>query len=625
MMVLSAFADEIADNFEEQVKFLVDHGIRWLDLRSAWGTNVMQLSEEQLLQIEEILSRYGCRVACIGTPIGKVPLERDVQEDVADVQHAVTLAQRFRCDAIRIFSFYQAEDKTKDDGVDQAADKLREMTKSVEGTGLTLLLENEKPVIGDTADRCRQLLDAVDSPDLLLAFDPANFVQCGEDPVDYCWPRLKDQVAWIHLKDAHKSDSTISLYGEGDGQIPELMTTLKSHGFSGFMTMEPHLSKAEALGGFTGPDDFETAITTISGMMESAGIRSTLYNIALVGGGNIATIYATAIRKIPSAHLKLVIDKGTERAQQFAEDEGAEYSTDIDASMQRDDIDIVVVCTPSGSHADLALKAAAAGKHCIVEKPIDVTHEKGKAIIDAFAEKNLQVTAICQNRFLPGRQELKEAIADGQMGTLTYGSAYTKWYRTDEYFNSSDWRGTWAMDGGGALMNQSVHQVDLLIWYMGPVETVAAHMATLDHDIEAEDVLSASLRFRNGAIGTIEASTALYPGFPARLEIFGTRGGVAFEPGGAIGKFPRAGVTLLDDIEEESDDPNVKSHGAADPLDVKDEGHMLQISDFLESIEDNRKPLITAEEALYAVDVICAIYESARTGKVVEVPPPLNS
>ncbi|HEY4025894.1 MAG TPA: Gfo/Idh/MocA family oxidoreductase, partial [Candidatus Dormibacteraeota bacterium] len=256
------------------------------------------------------------------------------------------------------------------------------------------------------------------------------------------------------------------------------------------------------------------------------------YGFGIIGCGVIAPFHARAVGELPNARLVAVADVIPERAGRLAAEFGAEAHTEVDALLARPDVDVVSVCVPSGLHAEIGVRAAAAGKHVVVEKPIDITLEAADRLIAACRDRGVTMTVISQNRFRPAVQRLRELIDAGRLGRLVVGDAVVKWYRSQDYYDSGDWRGTWALDGGGSLMNQGVHYTDLLQWMMGPVDRVFARCATATHErIEVEDVAVALLHFASGAVGVLEASTAVYPGLSERLEVTGTGGTVIIEAG----------------------------------------------------------------------------------------------
>ena len=342
------------------------------------------------------------------------------------------------------------------------------------------------------------------------------------------------------------------------------------------------------------------------------------HGFGIVGCGVIAPTHASAIATLPGAHLVAVTDIVPEKAKAFAEERGVAWEADLDALLARRDIDVVSVCVPSGLHADIGVRVARAGKHLVVEKPIDVTVAAADRLLDAAESAGVLLTVISQHRFDAGPRRLRELVDEGRLGRLILGDAIIKWYRSQGYYESGDWRGTWALDGGGALMNQGVHYVDLLCWILGPVQEVMALCATQAHTIEVEDVALAMLRFRSGAVGLLQATTAAYPGFPERLEISGTGGSVVVEAGelrvaelvdekGDVGAYGgRSGTSVP-----------AGATAAANPAAVADAAHQAQLADFIAALDGDGRPLVTGEQARANVGVIQAVYESARSGRPV--------
>jgi UDP-N-acetyl-2-amino-2-deoxyglucuronate dehydrogenase len=338
----------------------------------------------------------------------------------------------------------------------------------------------------------------------------------------------------------------------------------------------------------------------------------------IVGAGVIAAMHADAIATLPGARLVAVTDVAAGAATAFAAARGGAAEPDLDALLARDDVDVVCVCVPSGLHAEVGVRAAKAGKHLVVEKPIDVTLEAADRLIEAARTAGVALTVISQHRFDPGLTELKRLIGDGTLGRLVLGEASTKWYRTQGYYDSAGWRGSRAMDGG-SLMNQGVHYVDLLRWCMGPVTEVTAVCTTQAHQIEVEDTALAIVRFSSGAVGTILSSTAAYPGFPQRLEITGTEGTVIIEDGQIARR--AFGARARADGGDREDGGDGRLPGTAevgsDPAALDVSGHAAQIADLLAAIDDGREPAVGGQAGRDALQIVCAVYESARSGRTV--------
>jgi predicted dehydrogenase len=350
----------------------------------------------------------------------------------------------------------------------------------------------------------------------------------------------------------------------------------------------------------------------------------------IIGCGMISRFHAKAVADIRGAKVVACQDAFPQAADKLAAELGCTAYHDLDALLADPDVDVVTVCTPSGLHMEPAVAAAKAGKHIIVEKPLDITLARCDAMIAAAKKAGVVLSTIFPSRFHESSQLVKQAIDKGRFGRLTMGDAYVKWFRTQEYYDSGAWRGTWKLDGGGALMNQAVHSVDLLLWFMGPAVEVAAYTATLAHQrIEVEDVAVATICFASGALGVIEASTATWPGELKRIEISGDAGSaVVREEDLAVWKFAKE--TQADEaIRQKMASRTQTGGGAADPKAIGHHGHMLQFQDVLASIKKGKQPLIDGPEGRKAVELILAIYKSAETGKPVKLPlagdPPLKA
>lgn len=347
------------------------------------------------------------------------------------------------------------------------------------------------------------------------------------------------------------------------------------------------------------------------------------FGFGIVGCGVIAPFHARAIEELPNARLVAVADKVPERARDMASDFGTEFVA-ADELLTRSDIDVVCVCVPSGRHADIGMRAAACGKHVVTEKPIEVTLEAADRLIAACRDHGVLLSVIAQHRWDRGVRALKQLIDAGSLGRIVLGDAIVKWYRTQEYYDSGVWRGTWNLDGGGALMNQGIHYVDLLQWMMGPVERVFARTRTSAHDrIEVEDIAVAVLSFANGAIGTIECSTAVYPGLSERLEVSGT-GGTAIVEAGELKvrelKEEKGETSAYGGKVESSTAGDARDSAAADPADISYYGHREQLRDVLDAIENGRQPAVDGADARKPLEIILAAYESARSGRDVTLP-----
>ncbi len=341
----------------------------------------------------------------------------------------------------------------------------------------------------------------------------------------------------------------------------------------------------------------------------------------IVGTGMIANYHAKAIKALSEKHdIRVVgaLDSVLDRARDFAQKNDVPFYTDsAEAFFANPDIQIVCITTPSGAHLEPALQAIRAGKHLIVEKPLEITVERVDTLLAEARKANLKVAAIFQARLSRGAVALKQAIDAGRFGRLSLCSAYIKWHRSAAYYTG--WKGTLQMDGGGAVMNQAIHAIDLLQWLAGmPSEIFAWKTRRVHLDIEAEDTACAALRFASGALGTIEASTAVYPGWERRIEICGEFGCAAIEDDRIVRWDFRepspADAALLSSPENAS-----SGSGASAPDQINFEGHQRQIEDMVLSLRNGTPLLVDGAQARNTVALVRALYESAESGLPVKL------
>ncbi len=341
----------------------------------------------------------------------------------------------------------------------------------------------------------------------------------------------------------------------------------------------------------------------------------------IIGLGNIAPVHAQSINATKDTTLAAVCDTIPGRAAAFAKEYGGIPYTDIDEMLADESVHAVSLCVPSGFRADLAEKVAKAGKHVLAEKPLEITTKKVDRIIKACKKSDVLLGCIFQNRFTEDALHIRKALDQGRFGKLVLGDAYIKWFRSQAYYDSGAWRGTWAVDGGGALMNQGIHQIDMLLWYMGDVERVRATTATVAHDdIEVEDIATVLLEFKNGAQGVIEGSTAIWHGHPARVEVHGTEGSVVMEEGKICFWEFKKKKPVDKKIHAAMNEESVLGSGAGDPLTaLKIGGHQIQIQDFAKAIQGKKNNRVPGQEGRRAIALLEAIYKSARTDRAVKM------
>jgi UDP-N-acetyl-2-amino-2-deoxyglucuronate dehydrogenase len=344
------------------------------------------------------------------------------------------------------------------------------------------------------------------------------------------------------------------------------------------------------------------------------------HGFGIIGTGAIADFHAKSIVQIKDAELFAVYDTNHKKSKAFGEKFNCASCDDQDVLLKDKRIDIICICTPSGVHLEPALRAISYGKHCIIEKPLEVTLERCDMIIDAARTKGVLIGGIFPARFLPVNQEIRKAIDDKRFGKFVLGDAYVKWFRSQEYFDSVKWHGTLKLDWGGALMNQAIHSVDLLQWYMGPVESVQALTTCLGHsNIEVEDTAVAILKFANGALGVIEGTTAVFPGSFKRIEILGTEGSVVMEED-RLRTWKFLKETNYDDYVRKLHTGLPDSGGGvSNPMAINITGHRCQIEDMIISLDKGNRPAVDGHEARKSVEIVLNIYKSAETGALVKM------
>ena len=341
-----------------------------------------------------------------------------------------------------------------------------------------------------------------------------------------------------------------------------------------------------------------------------------MIHIGIIGGGNISETHARAACEIEGVEIAAIHGRNLEKSARLGQLYGGAVYEDFESFLDHRPMTMVAVGSPSGLHAEQGIAAARHGLHVLVEKPIDISTERADRLIDECERAGVKLGVFFQDRVAPNLVRLKELIDAGRLGKPILASARVKWYRPPEYYSESRWRGTRALDGGGALINQGVHTVDLLLWLMGDVTRVQSKAITAFHKIEVEDTLAAALEFSNGAIGTLEATTSVYPGYPRRLELTGSEGTIIVEDDRIVAADLRHPIAELSRAKEER-----VHHSANSPVVSDVGGHRRLLEDFIRAIEINGSPRCNGNEARRSVELVEAIYESSLTGRPVRLHP----
>ena len=336
--------------------------------------------------------------------------------------------------------------------------------------------------------------------------------------------------------------------------------------------------------------------------------------IGLIGAGNISQTHGRAAAAIAGVSVAAVYGQNKQKAERLAELHGARAYDNLDRFLDHKPMDAVAIGSPSGLHAAHGIEAARRGLHVLVEKPIDITTARADALVAEARAHRVKLGVFFQDRLRPAVRRMKALVDEGTIGKPILASGRVKWWRPPEYYGGSRWRGTWALDGGGALMNQAIHTVDLMLWLLGPVRRVSARTATSFHQIEVEDTAVAVLEFAGGALGTFEAATSAFPGFPRRLEVTGSGGTMVLEDDRLVS------IDLREKGSSERDDPPFSAAASAtSPVVADASAHQAVIEDFIRAVERDEQPSCNGEEGRRSVEVVEAMYASARRGGPVDV------
>jgi len=336
-------------------------------------------------------------------------------------------------------------------------------------------------------------------------------------------------------------------------------------------------------------------------------------HIGILGGGNISQTHARAASEIEGVKIVAVGGHNLEKAQALAAIYGAKAYGEIEAFLQHKPMDLILIGSPSGVHAEQGIAAARHGLHALIEKPIDITTEQADALIAACEKAGVKLGVFYQERVAPDSLKLKALLNEGRLGKIILVSAQVKWYRPPDYYGASRWRGVWALAGGGALMNQGVHTVDLLLWLLGDVTRVWGKAKTMLHDIEVEDTATAVLEFERGTLGTLECATSVYPGYARRIEITGSEGTIILENDRLIAADLRVPIAGL------ISPPEQNSERSTSPVISDVSGHRAIIEDFLRAIATGSAPMCDGREARRSVELVQAIYQSSDTGQEINL------
>lgn len=547
--IYSAFCDESGEaSIGGQMRACKQNGITHMELRGfGKELNVNRLTESQAREMKTEIDREGMKVASVGSAYGKINIKEDFAPHFEAFKNTVKVAKILEAKYIRIFSFYFSEGDSFEEYRDEVIKRVKAMTDYAVGEGLVCCHENEKGIYGDTAERCFDILSACEGR-LRAVFDPANFVQCGVDTLK-AYDLLEDYIEYFHIKDALYENGEVVPAGKGDGNVEELLRRFDRQSRQVILSLEPHLKV------FSGLSRLEKALKSVNAGVSSFSDHAESFKAAadamyetvnrvhpirfgIIGMGNMGTSHAKSFLegKVRGMRLTAVADTDGEKLLQSKERlPWVSTFSSAEELIESGETDAVIICTPHYSHPELVIRALSGGLHVVSEKPAGV-YTKQVRQMNEFAAKQDKIFAMMFNqRTNCVYRKIKEIVDSKKYGEIRRVSwIITDWYRTQAYYNSGTWRATWVGEGGGVLLNQSPHQLDLWQWICGMPERVRAfcHEGKW-HDVEIEDDVTIYAEYPNGATGVFITSTGDFPG-SNRLEITMDRAKLVCEKGEKI-------------------------------------------------------------------------------------------
>jgi len=518
-MKIYAFADESSSVFDEQILAMQRNGLDGLEIRGVDGVNISSITLEKAHEIRQKMDAAGLKTWSIGSPIGKINIVTgDFEEHLKVFQHTIEIAKILGAENIRLFSFFMPKDEDPEQYKDEVIRRLQVFVEMAKDSGIDLCHENEKGIYGDTAERCLEIFKAV--PELKGIFDPANFVQCGQDTLE-AWDMLHSYIKYMHIKDA-LTDNSVVPAGKGAGNVPVIVKKFRDQGGKE-VTLEPHLAVFKGLkdleekgntsevGKFvyrSNEEAFDVACSTFK------AIIARKIKLGIIGVGNMGSGHAKKILagECPDIQLVAVADSKESKKEWVEENLSKDlvFFNDPIAMLDSGLIDSCVVATPHYDHPKLAIECMKRGIHVMVEKPAGVYTKQVREMNEEAAKHPEVVFGMMFNqRTNCVYRKLRELIQSGKYGQIRRTNwLITNWYRPQAYYDSGAWRATWSGEGGGVLLNQCPHQLDLWQWICGMPAKVSAHLHYGKwHDIEVEDDVTAYVEYENGATGVFITST----------------------------------------------------------------------------------------------------------------------
>lgn len=640
MIKLCAFADEAGNSLDEQIAALKRNNIPYLELRSIDKKNVSSFTEEEAKAYAARLAEAGIRVWSIGSPLGKVDITCDFDEYMKTVRHTVKLAKIFDCTRIRMFSFFHAKE-----ALDEVVRRLQVMVDAAAEEGVYLYHENEKDIYGENAKEVQTLQQRVKG--MRYIYDPANFVQCGQD-MAYAVKQLPGTIGYYHIKDVIRETGELVPAGEGDGMLPEMVNAITR---DATLTIEPHLMTFDAYAQIDNTEmkgkhvykdnneSFDAACAGIKRVLTEAGYKETekgwekkMIKYGIIGVGNMGSSHVKTIISGwagPDASVAAIADLDDSKIARMKElypDANIAYYKSGAELIAAGGVDAVIIAVPHYQHTVLAIDAMKHGIAVVCEKPAGVYTKDVKEMNRVSEETGVPFTMMFNQRTNCVYRKMREMVQSGAVGEIKRVNwIITDWYRTQYYYDSGAWRGTWRGEGGGVLLNQCPHQLDLLQWIVGmmPVKLQAHVHFGKWHDIEVEDDVTAYFEYPNGATGVFITTTGDYPG-SNRFEIQGTRGQLICD------SHRQGYLEYLPLLEDEREYCKTSDQGFGRPqpgekveaveTDGLNRQHPAIIENFTNYLLGKEELFVDGKEGLKGVMLMDAMLFSGFTGKMIDLP-----
>ena len=535
---LTGFADEAAKELDGQIAALKRNSMSYFEPRGIDGKNIADFTVEEAKELKAKLDAEGIKVSSIGSPFGKIEIDEDFEPLFEKFKNTVEVAKILETKYIRMFSFFFTKGQSYEENREEVLRRVKAMADYSYEQGIYCCLENEKGIYGDTDDRNLEILRYC-NPKLYAIVDPANYIQCGVDPLK-AYEKVAGYVKYLHVKDAYFENGEVVPAGKGDGSVAEIIKLFARNNGEKFLSLEPHLTVFDGLSDLEPDNDtmksiekkqsyvyasstesFDAAVAALNEIL--ANLSKGVIRLGIIGCGNMGMSHINNIKKgcLPEFELTAVADLKEERRKAALEAvPGVNVYNDGSELIQSGEVDAIIVATPHYLHPTYAIEGLEAGIHVMIEKPAGVYTKQVEEMNEAAAKSDKALAIMFNQRTNPCYIKLREILRGGEFGEIKRVNwIITDWYRTQAYYDSGDWRATWSGEGGGVLLNQCPHQLDLWQWLCGmPCKVRGFLHEGKWHNIEVEDDVTIYVDYPNGATGVFITTTGDYPG-TNRLEI----------------------------------------------------------------------------------------------------------